>query len=156
MGSSPVRALEQALSGVELLAIDSAPIVYFIEENPKYLVLVDEVFQRIDTGVMAGVTSVITLTEVLTHPMRHGNQELRESYTRLLLEAAGFSTVPIDAEMASTAAELRARHDLRARDALQLACAIETGSHAFLTNDIRLRQLTEMPVIVLESLLQNG
>ena len=43
-----MTALDEALSGVQRLAIDTAPIIYFIEENPKYLPLVNEVFERIE------------------------------------------------------------------------------------------------------------
>jgi predicted nucleic acid-binding protein len=74
-----LTALGEALSGVKRLAVDTAPIIYFIEENPKYLTLMDEVFERIATGSLTAITSAITLTEVLTHPLRLGNEELRKS-----------------------------------------------------------------------------
>ena len=147
-----LRPLEEALSGVERLAIDSAPIIYFIEENPRYLALVEVVFERIAAGSLTAVTSAITLTEVLT--LRQGRHEIADSYTELLLGAEHFSTVSLDAAIGAAAAELRARHGIRTPDALQIACAIAAGCDAFLTNDKDLRRLNEIPIVVLDELLE--
>lgn len=156
MGPSSLTALDKALSGVHRLAIDTAPIIYFIEENPKYLPLVDVVFEKINTGSLTAITSAITLTEVLTHPLRLGNDELRKTYSELLLGSRNFATLPIEISMADTAAELRARHGLRTPDALQLACGIAAGCDAFLTNDQALRRVTEISVLVLDELLEDA
>lgn len=156
MGPSSLTALDKALSGVHRLAIDTAPIIYFIEENPKYLPLVDLVFEKIDIGSLTAITSAITLTEVLAHPLRLGNDELRKRYSELLLGSRNFATLPIEISMADTAAELRARHGLRTPDALQLACGIAAGCDAFLTNDRPLRRVTEIRVLVLDELLEDA
>ncbi len=156
MGPSSLTALDEALSGVKRLAIDTAPIIYFIEENPKYLPLVEEVFEKIEAGSITGITSAITLTEVLTHPLRLGNDELRKTYFELLLGARNFATLPIEIGMADTAAELRARYGFRTPDALQLACGIAAGCDAFLTNDQALRRVTEISVLVLDELLESA
>ncbi len=70
MEPSPLKALDAALEHVDRLGIDSAPIIYFIEQHPRYIELLDTVFERIDSGAITGVASVITLTEVLTHPIK--------------------------------------------------------------------------------------
>jgi predicted nucleic acid-binding protein len=44
---------------------------------------------------------------------------------------------------------LRARYNLTLTDAFQLAVAIQTECDAFLTNDIDLKRVTEIPIIVL-------
>jgi predicted nucleic acid-binding protein len=49
---------------------------------------------------------------------------------------------------------LRARYQVCAVDAVQLATAIEFGAHVFLTNGDRLRKVTEIEGIVLERWLQ--
>ncbi len=64
--------LNQALAGITKLAFDTSPIIYFIETHPHYDGLVTEIFQRVSNGIPEGVTSVITLTEVLIHPLRRG------------------------------------------------------------------------------------
>jgi predicted nucleic acid-binding protein len=49
---------------------------------------------------------------------------------------------------------LRARYQIRTPDSVQLAAAIEFDALVFLTNDDRLRKVTEIEVIVLERWLQ--
>ena len=48
--------------------------------------------------------------------------------------------------------ELRARHNLRTPDAIQIATAIRSGASWFLTNDAELANLSEIPVLVLKQL----
>ncbi|MEP7337275.1 MAG: hypothetical protein ABI977_05980 [Acidobacteriota bacterium] len=57
--------LDDALAGVTRLGFDTAPVIYFVEANPKYDALVTEIFQRVTNGALFGATSVITLSEVL-------------------------------------------------------------------------------------------
>jgi len=112
--------LEDALSGVTRLGLDTAPIIYFVEAHPRYDALVMEIFQRIADGRLVGVTSVITLAEVLVQPFRQGALELQRRYRDLLLHSGNLEIQVIDPAMAERAAELRARHNLRMPDALRL------------------------------------
>lgn len=144
--------LYHALQGIQRLAVDTAPVIYFIEANPRYDALVSEIFQRISNGGMDGMCSVITLTEVLVQPLRHGDQQLAQDYADLLLHSQHFATVSIDASAAATAAELRARYNLRTPDALQISAARKNGCQAFLTNDTALSRVTEIRILVLDEL----
>jgi predicted nucleic acid-binding protein len=54
--------------------------------------------------------------------------------------------------VAARAAELRARYRLKLADALQLALALQAGCEAFLTNDLALRRVAELRVLVLDDL----
>lgn len=78
MGSSPVTKLDQALAGTIRLGFDTSPIIYFIETHPQYDGLVTEIFQRVSNGLLEGITPVITLTEVLIHPIRRGDASLQQ------------------------------------------------------------------------------
>ena len=144
--------LDDALMGVDRLGFDTAPVIYFVEAHPRYDALVTAVFQRVAAGTLSGVTSVITLTEVLVHPLRQANSRLGDEYRSLLLTSGDFQTLPIDAVVAEQAAVLRARYDLRTPDALQIATAIAAGCTALLTNDARLQRVTELRVLVLDDL----
>lgn len=46
--------------------------IYFIEEHPIYLPLVEPLFEAIDAGELEAVTSSLTLLEVLVIPFRFG------------------------------------------------------------------------------------
>lgn len=47
------------------ICIDTAPFIYFIEKDPKYLDIIRPLFAEIDAGKIHAVTSTITLLEVL-------------------------------------------------------------------------------------------
>ena len=144
--------LDDVLAGVLRLGLDTSPVIYFVEAHPQYDPLVTEVFQRIANGTMIGVTSVITLTEVLVQPLRRGEVRLQQDYRNLLVHSANFEMLVIDPLMAERAADLRARYQLRTPDALQIAAALRTACQAFLTNDSTLRRVTELRVLVLDEL----
>ena len=76
----------EALHG-SIVGLDTAPLIYFIEENPQYRDALREFFGAADRGHFRLVTSTLTLTEVLIHPLRHGNSRLAEEYRKILLHA---------------------------------------------------------------------
>ena len=43
------------------ICIDTAPFIYFIEKDPKYLNIVRPIFAEIDAGNIEALTSTITL-----------------------------------------------------------------------------------------------
>jgi len=116
----------EALRGT-VVGLDTAPLIYFIEENSTYLPFVPPFFEAVDHGEFRVTTSVLTLTEVLVHPMRQGDHELADQYRRVLLHASQVTVVPVSETIAEEAAQLRARHGLRTPDAIQMATAIRSG-----------------------------
>ena len=144
--------LGDALSGVTRLGFDTAPVIYFVEANPQYDALVTSVFQQATNGVFQGVTSIVTLSEVLVQPFIRRDIRLQQEYRDLLLNSRNFQTLPIGAVIAERAADLRARYNLRTPDALQIAAALNAGCEAFLTNDAGLKRVTELRIIVLDEI----
>ena len=147
-----MKKLDDALSGVTLLGFGTSPIIYFVEAHPQYDALVTEIFQRITDGKLEGRTSAISLSEVLVHPLRRGDNKLAEQYRDLLLHSDNFGLVSVDPRIAEQAAELRARHNFRTPDALQIAAALSAGCEVLVTNDVALKRVTEIRVLVLGDL----
>jgi predicted nucleic acid-binding protein len=85
------------------------------------------------------VTSTMTLGELLVKPTKLGQASLIEQYDRAVRSTA--QVVSFDAQVAWRFASLRATHNLRSADAIQLACAAHAGVDLFLTNDRRLHSL---------------
>lgn len=83
------------LLGGKLVGLDTAPIIYLIEEHPKYLPLVRPVFEAVRRGEVRFVTSTVTLLEVLVQPLRQGRVELAEQYRTILTMAANVAIVPV-------------------------------------------------------------
>jgi predicted nucleic acid-binding protein len=152
MGASSVMKLADALLNVALIGLDTAPIIYFVEANPQYDAIVTEVFQKINDLEIVGLTSVISVTEVLVHPIRQQNLLLKQKYVDILLNNFSFFTKPITASIAEKAAELRAKYNLRTPDALQIATALENGCDAFLCNDNGLKKVSELKILILDEI----
>jgi predicted nucleic acid-binding protein len=80
------------------------------------------------------VTSELSLTEVLVHPIRLKNQVRIERYNRLMTEFV--EALPVSRDVLLTAATLRSDFPaLRTPDAIHAATAILTKASAFLTGD---------------------
>jgi predicted nucleic acid-binding protein len=151
VGQSPMN-LDVALSGAIRLGLDTSAIIYFIEAHPKYDALVTAIFSDIATGRFVGVTSAITLTEVLIQPLLHGDTQLQQRYRDLLLWSDNFEVVSVDAAVAERAANIRARYRLRTPDALQIATALNSNCQVFITNDMTFRRVNELRVLILDEL----
>jgi len=135
-----------------VVGFDTMPLIYYIEENRNYLEVVDPFFEAIDRGEFKVVTSIITLLEVLVHPVRNGDVILAQRYRDLLFDTEGLSTMILDRTIAEEAARLRASHHIRTPDYIQMATAISEGASFFLTNDLLLPSLPNLKTLVLEHL----
>lgn len=132
--------------------LDTAPIIYFVEKHPEYGAVVDEIFALIDEGRTSAVVSPITLAECLVHPLKHGLTELHEGFRDIILHGRNTFFSPIDETVAGQAARLRAEHNVTLADALQIATAMTNGCDGFVTNDLRLKKVSGIPMIVIQEL----
>lgn len=135
-----------------VVALDTAPLVYYVEEHPQYLPIVEPLFNALDDGMLRAVASTIALLEVLVVPLRNGDAETAQAYRDILLNSDAMTLMPVSPEVAERAAQLRARYTVRTPDALHLATALHAGATHFITNDTRLPALTNLQVITLDSL----
>lgn len=142
--------ISDALKNVNRLAIDTAPYIYYVENHPIYAEKVDVIFGIIETQSIVIITSVMTLTETLMKPLQANDKALIDAYNDLLTQ--NVQLVPITAPIARSAAELRARYKLHTPDALHIATAIDAGCDAFLTNDLGLKRVKELTILVLDEL----
>jgi len=147
-------SLRDKLQVAQTVGLDSAIFIYHFEEHPRYKALCAEVFDLMEAGAIQVVTSTVTLIEVLVQPLTKGAQELSSRYEQYLQFGPSLTLRSLDPDLALRAARLRAHYQIRTPDAVQLAAAIEFGARLFLTNDDRLRKVTEIEVVVLERWLQ--
>lgn len=139
--------------GDAVIAMDTAPFIYYLEEHPVYLPLLDPLFDAIEAGAVQAITSTVTLLEVLVAPHRDGNDDLVDRYRRMLLDTRGVDVRPVSEQVAETAARLRGDYTVRTPDAIQLATAICGQASIFLTNDRRLPSLPDIEVFLVDDLL---
>lgn len=136
------------------ICIDTAPVIYFIEKHPEYSSLLHPVFAEIDGGNIEAITSTLTLLEVLVLPFKTGNTRLAERYREILMFSEGFTTFAMLNEVSELAAEIRARHEIKTPDSIQIATGVLYEADCFLTNDSALKKVSqEIEVVVLDDFL---
>ena len=145
--------INAALQNITHLFLDTAPVIYYVENNPRYFNTAAFVFDEIDNGSITAFTSSVTLAECLVVPYRIGAIQLQQDFVDLIVYGNDTVFVDIGREIGSQAGEFRARYNLTLPDALQVAAAYVAGCQALLTNDASLKQVTEIKVIVLDEVL---
>ena len=142
------------LRAASLLYVDSAPVIYFIEEHERFFSLVEPVIEAINRGEKRAFTSYVTLLEVLVKPLERKRPDLVRIYRELLLGNPNLRMAPLERSVTEEAARVRAFYRFRIPDAIQLATARLGGAEVFVTNDENLRAFRELPVVVLSDYLQ--
>lgn len=137
----------------KVIGVDTAVFIYFIEEHPQFLPLIDPLFAEADAGQRELATSALTLLEVLVVPYRAGNQVLADRYEALLTKSRGIRVVDVGREQLRAAAQLRAVTGAKTPDALQVVAALTAGCSTLLTNDRRLPAVPGLRVLQLDSYL---
>ena len=114
-----------------LLLMDSAPIVYWLEDHPTLAARFKPVFDAHAAARLRFAVTTITLAEVLMGPLQAGDEAVARRY-RAIMEA--WQLVPLDADIAEGAARLRASLRLRLPDAIQAASALAINAAALVTH----------------------
>ena len=96
------------------------------------------------------MSSVLLMTEVLSKPLMDGDKGLADRYMAFIGTFPNLELREVDRRIAFRAAKLRAKYGLKTPDALFVATAIEEKAEAFVTNDIRLRKVDEIEILVLD------
>ena len=89
------------------VGLDTAPLIYFIEENSTYLEATTLFFEAMDKGDFTVVTSTVIFLEVLVQPLRSNNTALASEYQDILINSK-LMTVEVSSAIAEQTARLRA------------------------------------------------
>jgi predicted nucleic acid-binding protein len=114
------------------VVVDTAPIIYLLERHPQFLPQFIGLFEADAAGELQIAISAITLAEVLTGPLRAGQEALAQRYEKALTNS---TVVPVGNAVAALAARMRARYGLKLPDAIQLATALDLEAAALVTHD---------------------
>jgi predicted nucleic acid-binding protein len=127
-----------------LLLMDSAPIIYFLEGHRKFATRFRPLFEAHAVGRLRFAVTTITFVEVLTGPLQAGDDALARRY-RAILDS--WQTVELDADIAESAARLRASLRLKLADAVQAASALAINAAALVTHDRDFSRVHSLKVI---------
>jgi len=150
------RALEEFLSRHKQVGADTMVFIYHLQDHLTYAPLTQAIFEAWEEGRNSGVTSVITVLEILVKPKRERNSDAARDYQGLLTTYPNLHILDVDLTVACLAADLRAKYAIRTPDALQIAAALHAGASGFITNDEQLKRVADegIEVLLLEDLLK--
>jgi predicted nucleic acid-binding protein len=137
-----------------IVYIDTSIVIYTVENHPDYWQLLQPLWLKLLLREVQIFSSELLILETLVRPKRDNNQQLLNDYERFLF-LGGIRLFPISQTILREAAQLRATTNLRTPDAIHVATAINTGSTLFLTNDLRIRQVPNLSIIVLQDVLES-
>ena len=119
---------------------DTNMFIYLHEDHPEFGPLVRQAYEFLVARNDTLCTSVFTVGEVLTLPLRKQDLQATDTIRNSMLSGE-VELIPFTISMAERYAQIRGATLLKAPDALHLATAIETKVDLFVTNDHQLQKL---------------
>jgi predicted nucleic acid-binding protein len=120
---------------------DSNLFIYMHEGHPEFGPLVRRIYEGMIARNDTLCTSVFTVGEVLTLPLRMKDQAAIAAIRDSMLNGE-VELLPFTLATAEKYAQIRALCPVKPADALHLATAMETKVNLFVTNDHKLWKLT--------------
>jgi predicted nucleic acid-binding protein len=127
---------------------------YQLADHPRYAPLASVVLEAVEEGRIAGLTTTVTLDEILAVPARAGDRQALYDYELYLTHFPNLEIVSLDVALARETALVRGATGLRTPDAIQVAAARLAGAGALVTNDRRwARQVATPRLLILDDYL---
>lgn len=119
-----------------LIHLDAGVLIGFLDADDAHHTAARKFVTRAVDGAEPLAMAASALAECLVAPARRGEDAIRMVHD--LLHRLPVDVIPLDADVATRAARLRARHrSLRLPDALVIATAAEHGADRLVTTDRR-------------------
>ena len=144
-----IAELQETINAHHLLLVDTPVFSYHLSDHPRYAPLTAVILEAIESGKVAGLTSAITLAEILTLPAQAGDPQAMQDYELFLTSFPNLQLAPLDVPLARETALVRTATGLRTPDAVQVAAARRYGADAIITNDHRWAARVTTPVVLL-------
>ena len=141
-----------ALPSSGVVYVDTNAIIYLVEKIEPYHSAGAPLWDALDKGRQAVLTSQLTLLECLVKPLKDGNQPVADRFRLVITGTAGLTCQPITLAILERAARLRATHNVKTPDAIHSATALETGCVLFVTNDVGFRRVPGLNVAILSEI----
>lgn len=132
---------------LKLVALDSNLFIYYFENNPDFAPSSVKIFERLSSGTLKAVTSVISVMETLSYPTP---PQIIETMQEAFESIPNLNIIDVDYKIVLEAARIRREYKFRLPDAIQLATAVNNKAQAFVTNDKRLASFIQLPIVSLD------
>ena len=146
-----MASIEQQLTAHTIIGLDTPIFIYHLEAHPHYLPLTKAILNGVQSGQWNALTSTITIMELTVHPWRINRPDIARQYEVVLANFPNLQLADVDRDIARRAAQLRAGHNIRPADALQVATALVHQATVWVTNDRNLKRLAPtVEVLILD------
>ena len=129
------------------LYLDTAPVIYTVENVPIYAKAVDN---RLSDPEIERVVSDLTRMECRIRPLRDGNMDLLKDFDDFFNEIVS-EIISLSREVIDYATEIRAHYEFKTPDSIHLAAACVAKCNIFFTNDHRLDRFDKISVEVIQA-----
>ena len=147
------HSLAEFLRKHQRIGLDTSMFIFEVEESRKYIEMVHPIFRWLEKPESYGITSTVSMLELLVHPYRRSDLDTVNRFYALLSTYPNLHWVELTLPVADAAARLRAEFNLKTPDAIQAASAMSLQATGFISNDPAFKRLESLDVIILDELL---
>jgi len=149
-----MKRLLEFLKSHPVVGLDTSIFIYHLEDHPRYAPVTEIIFHSLEEGNNKGITSFLTLMEILVKPKVEELLEVARDYEYYLTTFPNLTLFPFALEIARKASDLRAVTRIKTPDAIQLATAIHHGATGFLTNDRIFEKVMGLDIAILDKVMK--
>ena len=125
--------------------LDSAPVIYLVEQAQPYATAVRG---KLSAQGLTLITSELTRLECRVKPLRNSDAALLQDFDDYFANSLA-EIIPLTRDVIDRATEIRAQFNFKTPDSIHLAAAAVSNSDVFLTNDHRLNRFTGIAIEVI-------
>lgn len=149
-----MKQLQEFLKKHPIIGLDTSIFIYHLVDHPKYSPLTEIIFNALENGQNKGITSYLTLMEILVKPKTEGLLHVANDYEYYLTTFPNLTFYEMGLEISRIGSDLRASEKIKTPDAIQLATSMIFGATAFLTNDKIFERVKKIDILILDKLIK--
>ncbi|MBI4698910.1 MAG: PIN domain-containing protein [Nitrospirae bacterium] len=130
--------------------LDTSVFIYFVEQHSRYYDCCGSIFKNIEDGRIEASTSTLTLLELLVQPYRLKKDDLVLKFYSLFTTYPHLSWIELSLNISDLAARLRAEHNLKTPDAIQIASAVSDSTTGFICNDRTFQKIKDIECLIID------
>ncbi|MDZ4842954.1 MAG: PIN domain-containing protein [Hyphomicrobium aestuarii] len=119
--------------------LDANVFIYAVENHPRFSLAARHVLSLMGRDGRVGVTSELTLAEILVKPLRDGKSDQVQIYGEMVVNTGALEVLGVSRSLLRVAAEIRACSVIKLADAIHIATARLGHCTMVVTEDARLR-----------------
>lgn len=131
------------------VVIDTNIFIYLYEEDPAFVDVAEFIILEAENRSFSAVVTPITISEIIVKPLSLDQPDIADRCVNALRSYENIKCMSIDVEIARMAGALRAKYKYPLPDMYQVAIALRSATPTLITNDKRLKVITEVTVFIL-------